>query len=511
MLNQFSRTPTCLFVQATRPTCRYVIVREATTQPICVAAGAFDHGDPETLAERVRDELSSKGLSAARAVLLLPRGDVEVNSLRLPPASDDELPEMVANMLAQQSDDEPTVHDFIVSDESAEDGSLDVLTFSVARHVLDTWLARFRDQNIRLQAVTFGGIGAVRLLGEVSTNPARTSVVVTTTDQDTDLVVIESARPVLFRTIPRATGGEQFVIDQLAGDIQRTLNLVGQPNDEQTRVYLIGTVGEQEDAAKSLSDKLSLSVSLVNPFEQLRGDARVDKPSRFANLIGTATAWNSDKLSVDLLNPRRPAAKPGVVSRYGFWGAVAACLLALGGYLLWEQNQEQKLMVEEQKNQLKRLIKPVKRARQKELIANAVDAWRANEVNWLDELKLLSDRMPPASDATVGSLTLASGNGMGRMDMSVEVSEPNVRMALEEAILDERHAIRSKRVTDASNRSSTAFRFQTVVTLKPAPLKPLTKIVDELPNKEVADRPTDNDAAPLLVAESNPESEVSDE
>ena len=329
----------------------------------------------------------------------------------------------------------------------------------------------------------------------------------TTTDQDTDLVVIENTKPVLFRTIPRATGGEQFVIDQLAGDIERTLNLVGHPDDEETRVYLIGTVGEQEDAAKLLSDRLSLSVSLVNPFEQLRGGADVDKPSRFANLIGTATAWNRDSLIVDLLNPRKPAAKPSPWGRVGFWGVIAASLLALGGYLLWEQNADQQLLLEDQKNQLKRLIKPVKRARQKELVANAIDSWRATEVNWLDELKVLSDRMPPASDATVGTLVLTSGNGMGHMDMSVEVSEPDVRMALEESIRDERHAIRSKRVTDASKRNSAAFRFQTVVTIKPPPLRPMTTV----PDVAIVDETPEDDGTRVAVAETKPESEVTNE
>ena len=170
MLSKFSRPSTCLFVQATIPTCRYVIVRESTVQPICVAAGSFEHDDSETLATRVREELANRGLSASHAVLLLPRGDVEVNSLRLPPASEDELPEMVSNMLAQRADDEPTVHDFIVSAE-ADDGSLDLLTFTVDRQVLDTWIGRFREHGIRLQAITFGGIGAVRLLGEAQPNP----------------------------------------------------------------------------------------------------------------------------------------------------------------------------------------------------------------------------------------------------------------------------------------------------------------------------------------------------
>ncbi len=384
MLDKFSKTPNCLVMQGSQPVSRYIVVREDTDRPLLVAAGRFEHDNLETLVEHARQELSTQGLKVSRAILLLPRGDVDVNSLQLPPATEDELPELVSNLLAQQADDstELFANDFLVTGASQagnvdtsstesgsheSDGSAtsdasshEVVTFSVPQATVDEWSQRFKEQGFRLQSVTFGGLGAVHLLGQVSTNPARTSIVVTTTDQDTDLAVVENGLPILFRTIPRATGGEQFVTEQLAGEIQRTLALVGHPDDEQTRVYLIGTLDEQEDAATLLSDKLSLAVTLVNPFDQLRGNVKVDRPSRFANLIGTACASNRDKLSVDLLNPRRPKPQPTAWSRYGFWGIVASLLLALGGYLLFEKGAEQRAEVEAKQIQFNRLVKRAK-------------------------------------------------------------------------------------------------------------------------------------------------------
>lgn len=489
MLGKIKTTATCLFLQPSWPLCRYVVVREGESRPQLVAAGSFDAELPETLVGHLKAELASKKVAVSRAVLLLPRGNVEVNSLRMPPASEDELPEMVGNVIAQQVDDsgEGHVHDFVVS-ETHDDESLELLTFTVTESILKEWSARFREQGIRLQSVTFGGIGAVQLLESVAARPARTSMVVTSTDQDTDLVVVESGRPRLFRTIPRATGDDQFVIEQLAGDIQRTLTLVGHPDDEQTRIYLIGTVGEQKDAAEQLSRQLGLSVSMVNPFDQLDGDAVVDKPSRFANLIGAACAWNRSSLVVDLLNPRRPAVKPGPWGRIAFWGTVGALLVAIAGYLLWEQGAAQRELLAEQKVKLQRLIKPAKKAQTKLAIASAIDVWRASEVSWLDELDVLSARMPPAADATVGNLSMANAGNAGRIDLSVEVSHPDVRMQLEEAIRDSSHAIRSKRVTDASNRSSSVWRFQTSITIVPKPvvLPELTDIGLEDDRKESA-------------------------
>lgn len=468
MLDKLTSPSTCLFVQATQPICRYVVVRKTAGQPELVNAGSFEHDERDTLVEHVRKQLTESNVVVSRAVLLFPRGDLEMNSLRLPPANKDELPELVSNMVAQLVDDAAmsNVHDFVVGQE-LEDGSHDVLTFTVSALRLDEWKQQFKRQNIKLSAVTFGGIGAVSLLNQVSNHPARTSVAVTTTDQDTDLAIVENGKPILFRTIPRATGDEQFVVDQLAGDIQRTLTLVGHPDDEEIRVYLIGTVEEQKDAAKSLSEKLGLSVSLVNPFDQLAGNAEVDKPSRFANLIGAACAWNDGKLEVDLLNPRRKPPEPSLVSRFGFWGAVVASLLAFGGYMSWEQATDERIALETQQTKLRQLIKPVKRSQSKQAIVAAVDAWRANDISWLDELQWLSEKLPPASKATVGTLTMSAGNGpRGQIDIPIVASEPSVRMELEKSIRDGRHTIRSKRVIDASNPSSSAWRFNSMIAVK---------------------------------------------
>jgi len=455
------------------------VVRESANRPHLIAAGSIEHDDaPASLVQSIREELRQSSVSVSRAVLLLPRGDLDVHSLSLPPATEAELPEMVGNMLAQKADDSAEcVHDFVLSQHVGDAESRDVLTFTIGSESIDTWVARFKEHSLRLEAITFGGIGAVSLLNQVAQHPARTSVVVTTTDQDTDLAVVEEGKPILFRTMPRGTGGEQSVIDQLAGEIQRTLTLVGHPDDEEPRVYLIGTSDDdQKAAAKTLHEQLALPVNLVNPFDQLAGDAKlashVRQPSRFANLIGTACAWNAKSMQVNLLDPKRPPAKPTLWSRFGFWGVLAGSILAFAGYLAWEQVEDARIELEIQKAKLQQLIKPVKRAQTKQAMLGAVEAWQSNEINWLDELHYLSEKLPPANKATVGGLTMTVAPGQrGRIEMPVEVSESSVRLELEKAIRDNRHAITSKRLTDASNRSNSAWRFKTTISVAPSPVR----------------------------------------
>ena len=447
MLNYLTKPTACLLVQATLPVCRYLIVKRSETLPELLAAGAFEPDPDQPFVSQLQTEIDQHGIPVRRVVLLLPRNEIEVDTLRLPPANDDELPELVANLTIQKSEDDGQglLNDFLVRRQESDE-SCDVLTFSASRSSIQDWQQQFKSANWKLIAITFGGLGAVRLLQQVTTKPALTSLVVTTTDQDTDLAVIERGRPVLFRTIPRAAGGERFVVDQLAHEIHRTLTLEGHPEDESTRVYLIGTMEEQEVAAKMLSEKLSLSVSVVNPFDQLNGQVAVPEPSRFANLVGIACSWNRHALPVDLLNPRRPPAKASPWRRVTFWSVIAASILALASFLLWEQSMEAKASLELQRAKLQRLIKPVTKSETTRKTVEAIEAWRSGDIGWLDELRALSDKLPPPDRLVVRSLTLTMMDARrGQMDLSLEVSDPQVRLDLEQAIRDDRHMIASKR------------------------------------------------------------------
>lgn len=490
MLKSLPRNSLCVFVQATLPTCRYVVIRESAGAPVLITAGSVDIEGYDELARAVQTQLAG-GPNVSRAVLLLPRGEIEVHSLRLPPATEEEVPELVVNLIQQQVEENfAGVHDFVVSQQHDDDGR-DVLTFTVSEERLQIWQQGFKQHGFKLEAICFGGLGAVSLLNQIAQRPAKTSIVVTTTDQDTDLAVVEDERPTMFRTIPRATSAETFVIDQLAADIQRALALKEHSENEESRVYLIGTKDpEQSAAAKRLNEQTGLPVSLVNPFDQLAGDVQqavsIKRPSRFANLIGTACAWNQQALLTNLLAPKKPPQAPSLWSRYGFWVSVAACLLAFGGYLLWEQTVEANQEIEAERVKLQRLIQPVKKSQTKQAIVGAVNRWKANDINWLDELWYLSEKLPPAEDITIGNLTMNAPAGqLGQINMPVVISESELRATLEEAINDARHSITNGRLTNVTQPGPKAWRFQSTISIRPA--------------------------APLVVAENEPSQEATSE
>ena len=120
------------------------------------------------------------------------------------------MPELVAHQVPAPANDDGQglICDFLLRSDLEEDGC-EVLAFTTTQSQLAKWKAEFKAAKCRLIGVTFGGLGAVRLLQQVTQAPALTSLVVTTTDQDSDLAVVQQGRPTLFRTIPRAAGGER--------------------------------------------------------------------------------------------------------------------------------------------------------------------------------------------------------------------------------------------------------------------------------------------------------------
>ena len=193
-------------------------------------------------------------------------------------------------------------------------------------------------------------------------------------------------------------------------------------------------------------------------------------------------------MHVNLLDPKRPPAKPTLWSRFGFWGMLAASVLAFAGYLVWEQAADAQIELKLQQDKLEQLIKPLKRAQTKQALLSAVEAWQANEINWLDELHFLSEKLTPANKATViGNLEMSVEPGQrGRIELPVEVTESSVRLDLEKGIRDSRHAITSRRIVDASNRANAAWRFKTTISVAPSPVRTLEpKVTPNSDDREV--------------------------
>ena len=498
MWNLLNRRNTCLLVQWTRPLCRYVLAERGSLAPRVLEVGSFETDDSQPVAEQLRQHAASQNVRCRQAVLLLPRAELDVSSLNLPPATKAELPELVSSAVALETDDaaDTRVSDFLVTHQ--DDAACETLVFSSDETAINQFKSSFRTAGLNLLGITFSGMGTVELLRHLAHRPPSTAVVVGTSDYDIDLAVQANGHSVLVRTIPYSSEEGRVFAERLEAEIRRTLALAHRADDDSTRVYLIGAVREHEQLAQMLSDQLSFSVSVVNPLDQVKSAVEVDYPSRYANLLGVACAWNGGGFELDLLNPRRSPQKPGPWRRVAFWGAIAASVLLVIGYIVGKDRADQIGAINQQMETLERLQKRANKARALQDGADVVHAWRQDDIAWLDELRELSERLPSQDQALIRRMSMSTDSqGNGVVDLAVQVNQPEVVANLEDAVRDERHSVSSKRVTESDESAKLPWAFETRIVFKPADV-PELPLPDELVEKD--DEATEAAEEPRLVA-----------
>ncbi len=91
----------------------------------------------QRVGQRIAEELDARGISRPPALVAVGRGSIELRQLQLPPAPDDELPDMVRFQAAREFNelDEKWLLDFVPIDQ-ATDGPRTVLAMAIAPAVI---------------------------------------------------------------------------------------------------------------------------------------------------------------------------------------------------------------------------------------------------------------------------------------------------------------------------------------------------------------------------------------
>ena len=477
--NRINEPKKALFVQATQPVCRYLLAARDPSGPHVTACGSFELDDRLPLAQQIKERILEQGIQTQHVVLLLPRAMVEVASHNLPPATKEELPELVSHAVALAADDAsgPRTIDFLVT--SQDHAGIDTLVFSSEEARVRKLEASFKSAGFQLSSVTLSGMGSVELLRHASYRLGKTTIVIGIGDHDVDLAVEINGHPIVFRSLPIADEQPEVVSQGINTEIQRMMALYHIANDESTRLYLLGNESEHRQLSEQIGNELVTAVVNVNPFEEVQSTVDTDHPSRYANLVGMACAWNQSEIRLDLLNPRKPAPKTGPLRRAVMIAGAAAIFVMATIYMGGRERAEQDRAIELQKTKLKNLQRRADKAQTLRDIADAVDDWRRNDIAWLDEIRELSARLPSPDQALIRRMSMSTNtSGNGVIDLGVQVSEPEVVARLEDAVRDARHSISSKRVSETGGQQKLPWAFETRIVFKPSELPELT-VVEE--------------------------------
>jgi Tfp pilus assembly PilM family ATPase len=432
-------------------------------------AGAIDlpateHGKdppPETIGKALADWIREQGVSRSATLVAVGRASIELRRFSMPPAPDNELPEMVRFQAQREfsslTEDSPL--DFLPLSGDATTprqvlaAALSPDLLAQIRSVCDA--AGLKAERIVLRPCATAAV--VRQAVQVEENTA--SMVVDPLLDEVDLAVLVGEKVVFIRTVrlPHVADvpEDESQYRPLLGELRRTMAAFHNQFREVriSSITVCGDTTQRAALAEAIGREFSLPTSALHPLEAVPATARLKEhmpahPGRYAPLVGMVLDEVSGSHAIDFLNPRKKPEER--TNRLTQVLAAAAVLMALGLYAWWQYDRisDKKLAVQalqtridkEKKRYTEQLEPIVKRVER-------VDQWVNSDVNWLDELAELSRALrpepldaaefPQADDVVATKFTSVSAREGGQIKLNLAAKSQGVAMEIEERIQTE--------------------------------------------------------------------------
>jgi len=408
---------------------------------------------------RIASALTARGLGHLDALVAVGRTNIELRQLLLPPAPDDELPEMVRIQAMREFNelDEDWLLDFVPIDE-APGGPRTVLAAAVGPELVDQIQEVCHTAHLRIRRLGLRACAAASLLARAKAGQSgQLRLLVDLLGDEADLTAMIDGKVIFLRTT--RTSGDSPQPASLLAEIRRTMAAVH--NQLGTRrvdtVVFCGQGEAHANLARLAEDELGTPAELFDPFAGLKlADAvereRADHPGRFAPLLGMLLAeLEQTGHAVDFLHPRRKPQPPSRRRKYILAGVVAVLLAAIypihgriqRGRLAYEVDQ-----LQEQSQALDRAVTQADKVRS---AVAEITKWGETDVVWLEQLRTLSLDFLPAERTALRQLTFGPAPHGGEIRLRGMARKAETIAAMEEALRS-----RSRRVVGRDSREETS-------------------------------------------------------
>lgn len=433
--------------------------------------------------QRLQAALAARRIGKAETLVAVGRSSIELRRLTLPPAPEDEWPDLVRfQALPQFSNlgEDWTLDFFPLHAESGEGSS--VLAAAISPQLVEQISNTCHSAGLNPSRLVLRPCAAASLLIRRGGAAAqRLCLFVDVLADEADLTVLLDRGVVLMRTVrlPAASADSPAAHARaLSGEIRRTIasaqNQLGGRRVEQ--IILCGDRDEHRELSKQLAERLKLPIEHFDPFDSLRLSAELQakppqKPERFAPLLGMVLDEGASRRhAIDFLHPRRQAAPPSKRRWYAIAGGlVAAALLALAaiGWMEIAALESRIAALEQTSQQLDDDVEQAEAILQQ---VNTIETWHRGNTHWLDELEHLSrpENFPPAEDARLSGFKAArQPQGGGQLSLSGYARAAEVIPEVESRLRDQRRTVVSgpSRKTETDPRYP--WRFQETVKIAP--------------------------------------------
>ncbi len=295
---------------------RQVVIEQAFSFALHLDAPAV--GLAEQIGRRIAGELDARGLGRPDGVVAVGRSSIELRQLQLPPAVEDDLPDLVRFQAMREFNefDDRWQLDYLPIEGSAETPRT-LLATAIGPAAFEQCKAVCDHAGLKMRRMLLRPCEAALLLkGERASPRGRLALLVNLLVTEAELTAVVDGTVVFLHTA--RIGGDVPLAQALLSAIRLTMAAV--PNQLAGRriesIVFCGTDPMHRELARAIETELGIHVELFDPFQSVQlGRGLAESPpenaGRFAALLGMSLAeLRPSEHAVDFLHPRRRAEKP---------------------------------------------------------------------------------------------------------------------------------------------------------------------------------------------------------
>ncbi|UUO04479.1 hypothetical protein M4951_13870 [Blastopirellula sp. J2-11] len=459
---------------------------------------AFAAPRTSDLAESISAALADRNIAVGPVCVTLPRSSVELHVLTLPPAPDEDLPDMVRFAAIREftalTDD--WLLDYTPIEVNAV-GQTIVLAAGISGKGLKGVETPCSSASLAVEHVGVRPLAAASLMARDAHHASSVALVVESSSDDIELTIIADGA-VVFTRSTRLPGEEGSEERQKALQLESRRTLIAARNQLGAHsVEKIILVGQEELSGMktSLAATLGLPAELYDPFSspavKYSGAEKLVNRGRYAGLLGLLVEQSAPSTrSLDLRNPRRRPAPPSKRRQYVTYATAAAVVVALVAAVIWMRLGSLDSDIDAAKTKLAVLKESNEAAVAQQNDVEKIDRWLESNVQWLDQAYWMATSLPPAEETILSRLQMDASQTEGGVIMldGFVASEGGIKK-LETSLRDDQHQV-SNLGSKQSEVTGYDWNFQErIIVAKPteppfAEVEPAEKRTAEEPTKE---------------------------
>lgn len=420
-----------------------------------VVERAFDIGvtreeTDEEIGNHLRSWLASHSIHRADAIAVVSRSSAEIRELEVPPAPDDELPDLVR--FKARSDfgslNDAWSLDFVpFSNDPGQPRQ--VLAAAISPELLKQITVIAEAAGVKLKHILFRPYATVDLLRSRVTD-GRCRMIVDETGDQTDISLAVGNKLVATRTvlIPLSDTSEQRAM-KLLREARRTITSMSKrlAGNEVAEILICGEhAGEAEQLQNNFIKQIEVNTHFLEPFSLVDtrgGFKKPEKSESYTALLGALSQHALDgKHTIDFLNPRKTSVASTDFSRYYRSAAIVAGAMFVMAIIGWWMLHSQQSEIAQLQSKLNAQLAINESASNPDNNVNRIldevapiDRFLGEAPNWLEEVYKISARMKSPDDIIVDLFDAGMRRNGPEIDLAGRVSDSATETDIRKSLL----------------------------------------------------------------------------